>query len=68
MIYGWFGGGKGTNTIAELFACWGLLFMAALRKIIIFHVCGDSKSLVDWVLGKASLQVSSLGYWQQRLL
>lgn len=55
VIYGWFGGGEGTNTRVELLAYWGLLFMASLRKVYSLHVCGDSKAVVDWVLGKDSL-------------
>lgn len=64
LIYGWFGGGEGSNTRAELLVCWGLLLMVYRGNISPFHVCGNSKSMVDWVVGKAPLQVSALGYWQ----
>ena len=62
VMYGSFGGGEGSNTRAKLLSCWGLLSMATMKVIYTFHVCGNSKSMLDWVQGMASLQVSNLGY------
>ena len=62
VIYGWFGGGEGSNTRAKLLAYWGLLSMIAMKEIYTFHVCGYSKYVLNWVQGNTSLQVSDCGY------
>lgn len=68
LIYGWFGGSEGTKTREKLLLYWGLLLMTSRRNIYSFHVCGDSKFVVHSILGNTLLQLSTLGYWQQRLL
>lgn len=39
--------GKGSNNRAELLALWGLLHFASLRGIVLQHIMGDSKVIID---------------------
>ena len=58
-----FGCGRSTNTIEELLALWGLLFLAStmgLPKLMLF---GDSRIIIDWINNMANLQVLELEDW-----
>lgn len=63
-VTGWFGGGVGSNIRAELLACWGLLLLATYKHITDLHICGDARTVIDWLRDLASLQVAGLMYWQ----
>ena len=57
-------GREGTNTMVEFMAFWGLLFFTFNKNILSLHVVGASRVIVDWVDGKAKLQVSLLAQWK----
>jgi ribonuclease HI len=48
--------GGGTNSRAELTALWTLLEAAKEKSIRTLQVFGDSKIVIDWAMGKASIQ------------
>ena len=54
-VKGWIKDGRGTNSIAELLALWGILFMAKHCRITDVLIVGDSKVMISWDLGVANL-------------
>ena len=66
-VTGWFGRGLGSNIRAKLLASWGLLLLATYKHITNVHICGDSRTMINWLRGLASLQVAGLMYWQHRI-
>ena len=55
VLYRWMGSGLGTNIRVELLACWGLLIVASHKNIASLQVCGDSKTVLDWLQGHSTL-------------
>jgi ribonuclease HI len=49
VCFGIRGGGKGTNTKAELLGIWTLLMWARQLGIQCISVMGDSKMIIDWL-------------------
>lgn len=47
-------GGLGTNTRAKIMALWGLLQFAAEKQLDITKIYGDSKVIIDGMLGHTS--------------
>ena len=46
------GGGLGTNTRAEFITLWCLLHFASPKGVLHLLVLGDSKIIIDWVVGR----------------
>lgn len=59
----WYSGG-GSNTRAELLAMSGVLFYARWLDIEVIYIFGDSKVVVDWAIGKSTMQTPDLTNWQ----
>lgn len=60
-------GGHGTNNKAEEMVLWGLVWFNNFLNILFLHVYGDSKIIIDRVLGKASINTASLQGWLKRI-
>jgi len=58
---------QGTNTKAELIGAWTSLILAS-RHTDALLLLGDSKITIDWLKGKANLQVAALNCWKARTL
>jgi hypothetical protein len=56
---------QGTNTKAELIGAWTSLILAS-RHTDVLLLLGDSKITIDWLNGKADLQVAALNSWKAR--
>jgi hypothetical protein len=50
---------QGSNTKAELIGAWISLYLAS-RHTYVLLLLGDSKIIIDWLNGKADLQVAAL--------
>jgi len=61
------GGGCGSNTRAELIALWGLLFFASSKGVFHLMVLGDSKIIIDWIIGRTRLKFINMG-WRQKIV
>jgi ribonuclease HI len=59
--------GRGTNTRAELLGAWATLLIADHLLIPCIHVMGDSKVVIEWLIDKGRLQVSSVEGWKARI-
>lgn len=59
--------GKVTNNQAELLALWGILHFVNHRGIVLDHILGDSKVIIDWTLKHRSFQSIILHHWIQRV-
>jgi ribonuclease HI len=67
-IFKWvFNCGLGTNTRAELLGAWALIALIVWLDISDFYVQGDSRIIIDWLIGKGKLQVISLECWKDRI-
>jgi hypothetical protein len=68
IIYKWYlNCGPGTNTRAELLGAWALLVLAIRFDILEFFVQGDSRIIIDWLIGKGQLHVIALECWKDRI-
>lgn len=47
--------GGGTNTKVEALTLWGLLWFNSVLGNLILHIYGDSKIIIDQVMGRASI-------------
>lgn len=52
---------------AEAVAIWGLLWFSNFLNIPFLHVHGDSKIIIDHVLGKVSIRTPFLQGWMKRI-
>jgi ribonuclease HI len=59
--------GQGTNTKAELTGAWATLTLARRLNLLDLVVLGDSRIVIDWLNGKANLQVATLLSWKDRI-
>lgn len=59
--------GRGTNNKAELTALWATLFIAFREGYQWLQVMGDSRIIIDWLLGSADLQAKGLSWWKRRI-
>lgn len=59
------GGGRGSNTRAELLALWNILHFARSKQLSSLQIFGDSNVIIGWATGKSFLNVSSLHHWKQ---
>lgn len=59
--------GFGSNTRAELLALWGILYCATWLGLGELTVFGDSKSIIDWVNMRGSLNSPILEPWKLRI-
>lgn len=57
------GAGSGTNTGEEAMALWGLLWFTKYLNIPKIHIFGDSKIIIDYVMGYAKIYQPSLHGW-----
>ena len=62
-----FAGGEGSNMKAEILGLWGLLHFAASLSINRMMVVGDSKVAIDWIKGKANLNLLYLSAWKDKI-
>lgn len=65
--FGYMNIGKVTNNQAELLALWGILHFVNHRGIVLDHILGDSKVIIDWTLKHRSFQSIILHHWIQRV-
>ena len=61
------GGGKGSNTKADLMSFWGLLQFAAIIGISNINIFHDSKVLIEWINGNYNIQALVIKNWYQRV-
>lgn len=59
--------GNGTNNKVEAMVLWGLLWFTNFLNIPILHVYGDTKIIIEHVLGKTSINNLSLLGWMKRI-
>jgi len=62
----WYGG-SGTNTKAEAMALWGLLCFTNFLGIPAIHIYGDSKIIIDQIMGRANINNPLLLGWLGRI-
>ena len=61
------GGHSDSNTRVEMLTLCILLKLASKKHIASVQVVGDSKAIIEWISGKASLSMLNLGVWQRRV-
>jgi ribonuclease HI len=67
LVYRWYlNVGTGSNTKAELMGIWATLTLAIHLNIRRLQALGDSKVIIDWLKGKAKLDVCYLEGWKKR--
>ena len=54
--------GEGNNTRAELLVLWGLLGFSHRKGLHVLHIVGDSKVVINWILGSSNLNVVHLSH------
>lgn len=62
----WYGG-PGTNTRAEILALWGLLWFPKKKLLDCMQIYGDSKSLIEGILGHTNFPPPNLCCWLDRI-
>ena len=67
MIKWTFNYDRGTNTKVELLGVWAIVMLSNSLSISCIHVLGDSKVVIDWLLNKERLQVSTMEGWKTRI-
>ena len=57
------GVGHGTNTKAELLSLWALLLSSQMMGILLAHIYGDSKVIINWARGLTAISPLELMHW-----
>jgi len=52
-----------TNNIAEIVVVWLLLYWAYRLDIRILDIFGDSKIVIEWLVGRSSITALNLVHW-----
>ena len=60
-------GGFGTNMRAKVITLWGLLWFANHLYVEQLWVFGDTKTLIDHMNSKSSLNLGMLSHWLERI-
>lgn len=67
QYYIYWNGGMGTSNRAEAMALHGLLIFCTFLEIDSIHIYGDSKVIIEHVIGKLSIKNDSLMGWMNRI-
>lgn len=60
--------GPGSNNKAEIMALWGALLAAADFQLQNVNIYGDSKLVIEWIIGNFTMNNPGLVGWRQKTL
>ena len=63
----WMGDGCGSNMRDEVLVSWALLWFVRRKYVLNIQIIGDSKVVIDWVIGSSSLDSMVLDHWISRV-
>ena len=58
--------GRGTNSITQLLALWGFLYLSKACRFEKFLIVGDSQVIIGWAIGEPNFHSPILDHWKMK--